>query len=94
MKIFKPKPKEYHPNSLKAKVAKYTNILWYIIFISFGIVMIMSMSDSFFINRAVYGKILIRVALSSLVGIFVVDTIVWLIKDSDKDPNNPDGELE
>ncbi|PIE78737.1 MAG: hypothetical protein CSA15_06330 [Candidatus Delongbacteria bacterium] len=82
------KKRNYHPNSLKAKVAKYTNILWYIIFISFGIVMIMSMSDSFFVNRAVYGKLLTRIALGSLVIIFIIDTVVWFVRDNDKDPNS------
>ena len=86
MSLFE-KEKEYHPNSLKAKVAKYTNILWYIIFISFGIVMIMSMSDSFFVNRAIYGKMLTRIALGSLAIIFLVDTAVWFVRDNDKDPN-------
>jgi hypothetical protein len=86
MSLFE-KKKDYQPNSLKAKIVKYTNILWYIIFISFGIVMLMSMSDSFFLNRAVFGKILTRIALGSLAMIFIVDTIVWFVRDSDKDPN-------
>ncbi|MBN1970727.1 MAG: hypothetical protein JXR48_04930 [Candidatus Delongbacteria bacterium] len=81
--IFK-KKKQYEEGSLKDKVARYTSILWILIFVSFGIVMIMSMADEFFINRAVWGKYLTRTALFSLVVIFIVDGVVGLVRDSDK----------
>lgn len=78
----KPEPK-FHPNSLKGKVAKYTNIMWAVIFASFGIVIFVAMFDSFPINRPILVKVLTRLALGLLVLIFIIDGVVGLFKDND-----------
>jgi len=79
------KPVKYHENSLKAKAVKVTSIMWAVVFFCFGSNMILSMLDTFPVNRAVLVKLLTRIALGILIMVFIIDGAVSLVKNSDKE---------